>query len=93
MSDIKKYIKEVHNQEVDTVLESKIHDLNEEGFSVEFGNIGLRTTYALIHNETHEVEIVGYTFIKDMKYYKENVGKLKALQQAIARKELSEKQS
>lgn len=90
MADIKNYIRESRNQEVDTLLDSAIQELQEEGLSVEFGKIGVRTTYALIYDENHDVEVVGYTFLKDMKYYKENVGKLKALQQALARKTLAE---
>lgn len=90
MSDIKKLLKESRNQEVDTLLANSISNLQKEGLTVEFGKIGVRTTYALIHNEDSSIEIVGYTFLKDMKYYKENLGKLKALQQALARKELAE---
>lgn len=90
MSEIKKVLQESRNQECDSKLSSLIESLREESLEVEFGNIGIRTTYALIHNEDNSVEIVGYTFIKDMKYYKENTGKLKALQQALARKKLSE---
>ena len=90
MPDIKNYLRESRNKEVDSLLDSTIEDLKKEGLSVEFGKIGIRTTYALIHDETNDVEIVGYTFLKDMKFYKENVGKLKALEQAIARKKISD---
>lgn len=90
MSEIKKVLQESRNQECDSQLYALIESLREEGLDVEFGKIGIRTTYALLHNEDSSIEIVGYTFLKDMKYYKENVGKLKALQQAIARKKISE---
>lgn len=86
MADIKDYLRDSRKQEVNTTLETTIQDLAKEGLFVEFGHIGQRTTYAMIYSEDHSVEVVGYTFIKDLKYYKENVGKLKALQQAIARK-------
>lgn len=86
MPDIKNYLRDSRKQEVDSTLENTIAELAAEGLIVEFGHIGQRTTYALVYNEDHSVEIVGYTFIKDMKYYRENVGQLKALQQAIARK-------
>ena len=89
MQDLKGYIRESRDQEVDNNLENIINNLKAEGLSVEFGNIGVRTTYALIHDENHDVEIVGYTFLKDMKFYKKNVGKLRALQQAMARKTMA----
>lgn len=90
MADIKNYLRESRNKEVDTLTDKIIDDLKKEGMSVEFGKIGIRTTYALIHNEDNSVEFVGYTFLKDMKFYKENVGRLKALQQALARKKLAD---
>lgn len=89
MNDIKKYIRESRSQEVSALLESLIEDLQAEGYTVEFGRIGERTNYALLYTEGHKKEIVGYTFIQNMEYYRENVGKLKALQQAIARKEMA----
>lgn len=89
MADIKNYLRDSRKQEVEESTKALIADLAKEGYSVEFGHIGQRTTYALLYNEDHSSEIVGYTFIKDMKFYKENVGKLKALQQAIARKNVT----
>jgi len=90
MKSIKNYIRESRNQEVDNLLNNILTSLEEEGLSVEFGKIGKRTTYALIHDASNDKEILGYTFLKDMTFYKENVGKLKALQQAMARKKLSD---
>lgn len=90
MNNIKNYLKESRTKEVDDLITQLILELQKEGLSVEFGKIGIRTTYALIHNEDNSIEIVGYTFLKDMKFYKENVGRLKALQQALARKKLTE---
>lgn len=87
-SNIKEYIRESRSQEVDTQLEKTINHLEEEGYKIEFGKIGIHTTYALLSKEDG-TEVVGYTFLKDMKYYRENVGKLKALQQAIARKNIN----
>lgn len=89
-NSIKNYIKESRAQEVDALLESSIKSLESEGLSVEFGKIGQHTTYAMIYNEDHTTELVGYTFVKNLKFYKENVGKYRALQQAMARKELAE---
>lgn len=90
MSNINNYLRESRGQEVNKMLDQYIQDLADEGLSVEFGKIGIRTTYALIHDASHDREIVGYTFLKDVSYYKEDVGKLKALQQALARKKLAE---
>lgn len=89
MNDIKKRLNSNRDQEVQSSISQLTTQLNSEGYTVEFGNIGIRTTYALIYTKDHEEEIVGYTFVKDMRYYKENVGKLKALQQAIARKDIN----
>lgn len=90
MADIKNYLRESREKEVETLIDNIINDLKKEGLSVEFGKIGIRTTYALIHNEDNSIEIVGYTFLKDMRFYKENVGKMKALQQALARKKIAD---
>ena len=89
MKSITDQLKESRSREVDNSIESILNELAEEGLSVEFGKIGSRTTYAMIYDESHDVEIVGYTFIKDLKFYKESTGKYKALQQAMARKKLS----
>jgi len=90
MSNIRTEVKNYKTTEVDTLLENQLTEVNNMGYNVEFGNIGAHTTYALLtHKETGE-EIVGYTFIREMKYYRQNVGKLKALQQAIARKKVAE---
>lgn len=93
MPEIKKVIQESRNQECNDQLNSLVDSLKSEGFNVEFGNIGKRTTYALLSTEDGSKEIVGYTFVRNLDYYKENVGKLKALQQAIARKKISEENS
>ena len=90
MQDIKSHLRESKNQEVLNSINDITSSLNKEGYTVEFGNIGVRTTYCLLYNKDNDTEIVGYTFIKDMRYYNENTGKLKALQQAVARKEMAE---
>lgn len=90
--NIKSYLRESRSQEMEATLSQTISELEKEGFTVEFGNIGKRTTYALLSKDP-DTEILGYTFLKDMKFYSENVGKLKALQQAIARKEIAESKS
>lgn len=90
MSDIRTEIKNSKSLEVDTMLATKIQEVEDLGYFVEFGQIGTHTTYALLVNKESGEEIVGYTFIKEMKCYRENVGKLKALQQAIARKKVAD---
>lgn len=92
MKEIMNHVRESKNQETMSTLRDIISQLNYEGYAVEFGTIGSRTTYALLTNPEKDVEIVGYTFIKNMKYYNEATGKLKALQQAVARKELARKE-
>lgn len=62
--------------------------LSKENWVITYGTIGKRTTYVLLARD--DEEIVGYTFIRNLEFYNKDVGKLKALQQAIARKELAE---
>lgn len=92
MSEVKNYVRDFRIQEIESSLNSILTNLESENLKVEFGKIGTRTTYAMIYNEDYSVEIVGYTFVKDPKFYKENLGKLKALQQAMARKKISDQQ-
>ena len=66
-------------------IEKLESSLKEEGYEISFGNIGLKSTYCLLSKG--DDEIVGYTFIKNLKYKNNNIGTLKALQQAIARKD------
>lgn len=87
MANIREQVRKNRTEEVEAQVAEIIRELNREGLIVQFGNIGAKTTYALIHDIDHEIEYVGYTFVKNIKYYNENTGKLKALQQAIARKE------
>lgn len=87
MTEIRERIRKNRTEEVQSQIDELINGLHIQGFCVEFGNIGTKTTYAMIYTPDHEVEYVGYTFIRNMKYYNENTGKLKALNQAIARKE------
>lgn len=90
MKDIRTEVKNSKNMETDALLESNIKEVQDMGYQVEFGKIGVHTTYALLVDQKTGDEIVGYTFVRDMKYYRENVGKLKALQQAIARKKVAD---
>lgn len=87
MSDIRSKVRKNRNEEVQMQITEIINNLQSEGLEVEFGTIGTKTTYALIYNHDHTIEYVGYTFIKNMKYFNENTGKLRALNQAIARRE------
>lgn len=91
MAEIREQIRKNRAEEVSASLDNLISNLKAEGLTVEFGSIGNKTTYAFIYDENDpNVEYVGYTFIKDIKYFNENVGKLKALNQAMARKEILE---
>lgn len=87
MSDIRDKVRKNRDAEVQMQIEEIINNLSQEGLAVEFGTIGEKTTYAMIYSDNHDIEYVGYTFIKNMKYFNENTGKLRALNQAIARKD------
>lgn len=85
------YVREKSDQAVTKRFEELVTELNKEGYEVSFGSVGKKTTYCLIaKNDDTETEFVGFTFIRNLKYMNEKVGKLKALQQALARKEMSE---
>ena len=90
MNNARTYVKKNREGELKETFDKKVHDLIEKGYLVEFGKIGTRTTYALLTNQEYDKEIVGYTYIKNKQYMNELVGKLKALDQAIARKEILE---
>ena len=81
---IRETLRQSREKEVLENLESLTKSMESEGFSVTFGEIGQRTTYALMTRGDEEV--VGYTFIRDLHYKNPTIGKLKALNQAIARK-------
>lgn len=84
---VREYVKNNRDNEVSNILKESINSLREEGYEIEFGRIGEKTTYALIYTPDHEQEYVGYTYVRDTRYYNENTGKLKALNQALARRE------
>lgn len=67
-------------------IDNLTKDMRALGYEITFGHIGKKTTYCMMVKG--DEEIVGYTFIRNLKYLNENVGMLKALQQAIARKEV-----
>lgn len=69
-------------------LSKLCESIESEGYTIEFGHIGKKTTYCLLSKG--DEEILGYTFIRNLKYSNELVGKIKAIQQAIARKEITE---
>lgn len=56
--------------------------LEGKGYQVEYGKIGNKSTYCLISKG--EEEYVGYTYVKDLSNANENIGKLKALNNAIS---------
>lgn len=75
-------------------LQEKLNDLvdqvMDDGYDIQFGEIGNKTTYVLLSKG--DEEIVGYTFIKDVQYKNETIGRYKAIQQALARKSILEQQ-
>lgn len=85
-TNIREIIRENRSEEVKKSISDILQSLESEGFLVEFGSIGKKTTYAMIYTEDHEIEYTGYTFIRNLKRYDENTGKLKALEQALARR-------
>lgn len=89
MSTVRDVIRVNREAEIVAQIKSLEEGLAKDGWSLSYGNIGEKTTYLLLTRD--EEEIVGYTFVKDLNYRNDNIGRLKALQQAIARKDLSEK--
>lgn len=87
MNSVKEYIRVSRDQDISNSLEESIKLLENEGYKVEFGQIGKKTTYALVYRDEDNTEYVGYTFIRNLKYYNPQIGRLRALNQAIARKE------
>ena len=77
-------VREESKRDLNLVLEEKLNLLKSEGYDVEFGQVGKRTTYAMIFNG--DEEYVGWSYLRKLEYFKEVVGKLKALQQASVRK-------
>lgn len=86
MKELREKLKERREVETTEQLNALVAELNGEGYAITFGTIGQKTTYALLSKD--DEEIVGYTFIKDLKYKNPLIGKLKSLQQAVARKSL-----
>lgn len=89
--EIRSKLKERRDTEMREQLAKAIATVEAEGYTVTFGEIGQKTTYAMLARG--EEEIVGYTFIKDLNFKNELVGKYKALQQAMTRKSLLAQQS
>lgn len=82
------FVKEKSDQAVTQRLEELTTGITKEGYEISFGVIGRKTTYCMLVKG--DDEYVGFTFIRNIKYMNDKVGKLKALQQALARKEISE---
>ena len=85
------YTRERNEKDTIQRIEELSKSVTDLGYEIEFGHIGKKTTYCMLTKD--DEEIVGYTFIRNTKYSNENVGKLKALQQAIARKEILDQKS
>lgn len=84
------YVRKFNDEDTAKKIDELMAHVSELGYAVEVGTIGKKTTYALLYKEDSDEEIVGYTFVKNSKYMNANVGVLKALQQALARKEMLE---
>lgn len=82
----REFTRERNEKDTLSRIDTLVKSMNDIGYEVTFGHIGRKTTYCMMSKG--EEEIVGYTFIRNLKYMNENVGMLKALQQAIARKEV-----
>lgn len=75
------------DEELAAIVADKVIQLCADGYQVEFGTIGLRTTYCFIHKG--DMEIVGYTYIRgDLSKKRYVLGQYKSLMQAINRKYL-----
>lgn len=85
--NVKDVVRQQRLVEIESNMNQRIEQLNEEGYTVEFGYIGKRTTYALLIRGTEE--IVGYTYIQGSLENKNDlIGRSKALAQASARKDM-----
>lgn len=85
------YTRERNERDTLQRIEDLSKSMTDLGYDIEFGHIGKKTTYCMLTKG--DEEIVGYTFIRNTRYSNENVGKLKSLQQAIARKEILDQKS
>ena len=86
-STITETVKSKRTVDIENNLNNAVKDLESEGYEVTFGEIGKRTTYALLVRGDEEV--VGYTYIRGSLAYKNDlIGKYRALTQAIARKQI-----
>lgn len=75
------------DEELAAVVADKVNHLRADGYHVEFGTIGVRTTYCFIYKG--DMEIVGYTYIRgDLSKKRYVLGQYKSLMQAINRKYL-----
>ena len=88
--NIRTKLKENRDRDNREQIENITKSLQDEGYEVTFGTIGEKTTYVFLKRD--EEEIVGYTFIKDLRFKNDSVGQLKALQQAVTRKSLMEQE-
>lgn len=75
------------DKELSVIVADKVNQLRADGYQVEFGTIGVRTTYCFIHKD--DIEIVGYTYIRgDLSKKRYVLGQYKSLMQAVNRKYL-----
>ena len=85
--NVREVVRQQRLAEIENNLNSKIEQLKAEGYDVQFGTIGNRTTYAMIYRG--DEEIVGYTYIQgSLENKSELIGRSKALTQALARKDM-----
>lgn len=69
-------------------LNDRVKVLSDQGWNVEFGTIGKHTTWCLLEKNGHE--IIGYTYVEKLETFNPELGKSRALTQALARKSLQD---
>jgi len=89
MGDIVNEVRKHRINMIVKLLETEIEGLKKQGYEVEFGKIGQKSTYALIKNKEGE-EYVGYTYVANLNNSDPDYGNYKALLQATARKSFEE---
>lgn len=86
--NIRNTLKENREKEYKDKIVELERQLQDEGYIIHYGSIGQKTTYCMLTRDDNDEEIVGYTFIRDVRYKNEVLGKLKALQQVVARRDM-----
>ena len=88
-NEMRMTLKQRRDEENQKHLNHLMQEVKSEGYEIQFGEIGKKTTYCLLTKE--DEEILGYTFIQDIQYKDPVVGQLKSLQEAVVRKSVLHK--